>query len=463
MTPFDANLDNDAGHAIDQDDLIAFHLHELSSPQERALRRVLRSNSALQSESLAIASTLRVFPKHEAPLPLDTAAMDRHWQALRNSLPVHIPAAATPFSLFRLPFAAWAFPTLAAVLLAGVGLVLVLRHNQPSQPAILATNTQPTSSGVAIPATPGSTKSFLTTITPPGTITPLSHSHHALLSHSAQQPLAPVATAITSTRLAQPSTPAPTATNSLPESSPAPAITASTKHPSLLPIPSAQTPTSTQLSNVRPAKTHNPHPADITLAVFGNITLGSSTTSGTATYTQTTTPAIGALASFHQQLHPWLGYRITATHSEPTFRYDYQVPTPYSSAPVSTTAGNTVYEHLYEVAGTYVVQGPHRRRISTAAEAGAGFLAFLPPSANIGNPPLINAYRAEAVLGVSAELALTRHVALHAGYRALLYKSPASYYGSSYGVAVPSDPGNLTLSNEPVIGLTYRFHPPRAE
>ena len=62
MTPFDINPDNDAGHAIDQDDLIAFHLHELSPQQERALHRVLRTNPALQAESVAIAATLQRFP-----------------------------------------------------------------------------------------------------------------------------------------------------------------------------------------------------------------------------------------------------------------------------------------------------------------------------------------------------------------------------------------------------------------
>ncbi len=93
MTPFDINPDNDAGHAIDQDDLIAFHLHELSPSQERALHRVLQSNPHLQSESIAIASTLHAFPKHEPAPLLDAAALDRHWQALRPSLTAYIPAA----------------------------------------------------------------------------------------------------------------------------------------------------------------------------------------------------------------------------------------------------------------------------------------------------------------------------------------------------------------------------------
>jgi hypothetical protein len=172
---------------------------------------------------------------------------------------------------------------------------------------------------------------------------------------------------------------------------------------------------------------------------------------------QSTTPAVGALASFHQQFRPWLGYRITATHSEPTFEYTYQT----SSGGQTSSLGNVVYEHVYEFSGTYVVQGPHHRRISTSAEAGAGVLAFRPPSSNLDSPLVSNAVRPTAVLGIAAEYALTKHLALTAAYRLLLYKAPSAY--STFGSIVPPAPNNLTLSNEPVIGLTYRFHPPRAE
>jgi hypothetical protein len=461
MTPFDINPEHDAGHSIDQDDLIAFHLRELQPPQDRAIHRAMKNNAYLQAESIAIASTLRAFPKQEPSLPLDAAALDRHWQALRNSLPPHVPAATIAPRSF---FTRWGFPALAASALAATAIILALYHSPRTTTPAIATNQSPSSANAAPPASNPNPTSDFSTSTSYSTLAPSSNTKRlhnvdpTALNPSANQPLTPFPTAVTSVPSTQPSSDAPNSIHPSPETSPAPAITASNEHPSPLPIPSPQTPSTMQLSRVRPPRLHNPHSADITLAVLGNLTVGNSSTSGTAAYTQSTTPAIGVLASFHQQLRPWLGYRITATHSEPTFRYAYQVPTAYSSAPVTSTAGNTVYEHAYELAGTYVVQGPHRRRISTSAEAGAGLLAFLPPGTNIGNPPLINAYRPEAVAGVSAELALTRHISLHAGYRALLYKAPASYYGSSYGVAVPSDPGNLTLSSEPVLGLTYRFH-----
>lgn len=175
MTPFDINPDNDAGHTLDQDDLIAFHLHELTPPQERAFHRVLRTNPALQAESLAIAATLHAFPKHE-PLPatLDpTATASRIWQSLRPNLTPYIPAAATPASLFKiplnLPFASWAIPTVAAAVLATTALVLALHHYQPSNPITVATTNAPTTESLP-PTTPSNTAT-------PSSATPIAPAH----------------------------------------------------------------------------------------------------------------------------------------------------------------------------------------------------------------------------------------------------------------------------------------------
>jgi hypothetical protein len=143
MTPFDQNIDTDAGHtidpSIDQDDLIAFHLRELPRQQKLAVLRALQNNPNLRAESMAIASTLRAFPKHEAPLPLDTAALDRHWLTLRRSLPIHVPPAVASRSLFS----RWAIPTLAASALAATALILSLHHNPHTNPSTLATSKSP--------------------------------------------------------------------------------------------------------------------------------------------------------------------------------------------------------------------------------------------------------------------------------------------------------------------------------
>jgi hypothetical protein len=454
MTPFHPDLENDAGHAIDQDDLIAFHLHELSPQQERALHRVLQRDPALQSESIAIASTLRAFPKHEAPLPLDPAALDRHWQALRNSLPVHVATAGIPS---RGLFPRWAFPALAGSVFATAALILALHHSPRTSNPTVATLTPPTIPAVTSNATPSIAAVQINNAVPTKqVIPPTSVAGGSLPNNPTSQPAAPIPSNPTQTQsaIAPPQTQAPTATN----------LIATNQQPTSL--SSTTPPSSTLLNRTHPtSRPHYDRTTDITLAAFGNFTPGRSFTSTTGTgdsavtasYMQSTTPAVGALASFHQQFRPWLGYRITAAHSEPTFEYTYQT----SSDGQPSSLGNVVYEHVYEFSGTYVVQGPHHRRISTSAEAGAGVLAFRPPSSNLDSPLVGNAVRATAVLGIAAEYALTKHLALTAAYRLLLYKAPSAY--STFGSIVPPAPNNLTLSNEPVIGLTYRFHPTREE
>jgi hypothetical protein len=459
MTPFHPDLENDAGHTIDQDDLIAFHLHELSPQQERALHRVLQSNRRLQSESIAIAATLHAFPKHEPALPLDAAALDRQWQTLRSSLPAHVPLTAAPRSLFRHAlFTRWALPTFAAAALVGLAAFFALHHTPHTNPPTIATTTPPPPLPTVSSAIPSSNAVPSIHSVPPKVSIPSVPSHvSSLFTHPTPQTYASVPV--------NPSPTLPASTQPVIATSPA-AVSPTTSN-----IATSQQPTSlsaapTAVSRTRPtSRPHYDRTTDITLAALGNFTPARSFTSTTGTgdsavtasYMQSTTPAVGALASFHQQFRPWLGYRITATHSEPTFEYTYQT----SSGGQTSSLGNVVYEHVYEFSGTYVVQGPHHRRISTSAEAGAGVLAFRPPSSNLDSPLVSNAVRPTAVLGIAAEYALTKHLALTAAYRLLLYKAPSAY--STFGSIVPPAPNNLTLSNEPVIGLTYRFHPPRAE
>ncbi len=131
------------------------------------------------------------------------------------------------------------------------------------------------------------------------------------------------------------------------------------------------------------------------------------------------------------------------------------------ASPDTSSAGNIIHQHAYELSGTYVVDGPRHRRISTSAEAGAGDACLAPGRLRSIHHPINNAYRPAGVFGVSAEYALSKHLAIHAAYRALLYKAPQAY--PTYGAVVPPAPSNLTLSSEPVIGLTYRFRSTNAE
>jgi len=455
MSPFDQNISKDAGQVIGQDDLIAFHLHELSPQQERAVQRVLQHNPALQSESLAIAAALRVFPKREAPFPLDAATLDRHWHALRPSLTAYVPPATVPCRLSNLQ--RWAIPTFAAAALAATAVIVALHHNQPSQPTAMATNLSPSPSAL----TPAQHS-----ITAPGTTTPAGvitlNAYRARLDHSS-----PLPNPVPPTPLISPPTPPPTpaATTSAPSTSPSPEVnpsttsTADTAPPGapLVATAASQAPT-THTSPRRSSRTRHDHTSDITVAAFGNLTAGRSFTSTagagasavTARYGQSTDPSIGVLASFHQQFRPMLGYRVTASYSAPSFQYTY-------STAGNSTLDNSVHQHVTELSGSYVVESQRHHRISTAAEAGASLLVLIQANPNSSTAPVGNTLRPAAVVGASVEFALSRHWAIHTGYRALLYNAPAAY--STYGSTIPTAPNHLTLSSEPVVGFTYRFRP----
>ena len=214
--------------------------------------------------------------------------------------------------------------------------------------------------------------------------------------------------------------------------------------------------------SIHNAKAHASHPAvyhphitDVSLAIFANLTAtdASTTTSGsgasliTQTISQTASPAVGALASFHQQLRPWLGYRVTATYFHPSFEYNNTLGiTGYASA----FAPNLVNTQVYEVGATYVVQGPHRHRLTTTVEAGASMLDFAPNA----NQSQTTSIRPAAIVGVGAEYALTKRLSLRAGYRAQIYKGPAfsaPYTGSTFATT------NTVFSSNPILGFTYRL------
>ncbi len=164
---------------------------------------------------------------------------------------------------------------------------------------------------------------------------------------------------------------------------------------------------------------------------------------GTDSYFQGATHAISAVAAFHQQLRPAVGYRVTASYTRPDFQYTLRTP---------TTTGSTIDidGRVYELAATYVVQGPHHGRVSTSAEAGAGVMGILPtlPSTDTSDN-----VRFAAVYGVVAEVGVTKHLAVHLAYRGQAFKGPDFKYTGFFGPVSTA----VLLSNEPTVGITYRF------
>ncbi len=117
---------------------------------------------------------------------------------------------------------------------------------------------------------------------------------------------------------------------------------------------------------------------------------------------------------------------------------------------VVSDSGTESSGRIYDLAATYVVQGPHLERLSTSVEAGAGIM-FVPtlPTANASHN-----LRSAAIVGVAAEYELTKRLGLHLGYRAQAFKTPDfNYSGNDKHIVTTT-----LISNEPTEGITYRFH-----
>ncbi len=107
---------------------------------------------------------------------------------------------------------------------------------------------------------------------------------------------------------------------------------------------------------------------------MGGMLIGSrDVTSNGTTHSQSATHAVSAIASFHQQLRPAIGYRVTASYARPDFQYE------------SANGQSQINGSVYEVAGTYVFQGPHHGRVSTGVEGGAGLMTILPTAERHGH------------------------------------------------------------------------------
>ena len=145
-----------------EEELIAYHLHELSPLRARAVRLALERDPELAAESEEIAKTLRAFSSHEPVPQIDAAMLERSWQNLRPSLAVLTPA--------RRSYSwRWAFAAGAgfAAIIAAVMVFSMLHY------AVSPVST----AGVHVPKTP-STAASVPSVEVPAVISEL-HDHQA--------------------------------------------------------------------------------------------------------------------------------------------------------------------------------------------------------------------------------------------------------------------------------------------
>jgi len=183
---------------------------------------------------------------------------------------------------------------------------------------------------------------------------------------------------------------------------------------------------------------------DLTVSVGGTFTATTGNTVNAIKRSESALPGLTLIGSFHQQFKPLVGYRVTVSSTRSDFRYDNFTGT-------GSTSSQYINGRIYEIAGTYVVRGPRLGRVSTYAEAGAGFMAILPTFTGTGNDFNISP---AGVVGVAADIPLTKHFGVHAAYRAQGYKGPDFHANPAI---YPLANSKILISQEPSIGITYRF------
>ncbi|SFS17657.1 hypothetical protein SAMN05421771_3223 [Granulicella pectinivorans] len=107
-----------------EEDLIAFHLHELAD--EAPVRAHVEQCSACASLSESIAETLRVFSADAVP----QANLDHAWQRLRINLPTLTPVPVQR-KWYQLPRLNWSLAGLAAAALLTVAVFTLHPHTRP--------------------------------------------------------------------------------------------------------------------------------------------------------------------------------------------------------------------------------------------------------------------------------------------------------------------------------------------
>jgi hypothetical protein len=130
---------------INENELIAYHLDELSPLRKRAVRLALERDAALAVESEEIAETLRAFSGGPAPV-VDEALLERSWQRVRPSFAVLSPQVKE--RSWR-----WAWMLGSGLAASAVLLTMFLPAHRTVQPQVASTDSrEATATSVATPA-----------------------------------------------------------------------------------------------------------------------------------------------------------------------------------------------------------------------------------------------------------------------------------------------------------------------
>ncbi len=436
---------------ITEEDLIALHMQELEPAREREVRLAIAVDAALAAEYGAVAATFAGLQGKS--VKVDAAVVDRNWKVLRPSLKTHVLPAPVP---------AWRMPVLAGLALAGAATVAyVALHVPGGAPAAEKTVPPAPSQGTTGPTFSSPASSGPSAMRQPGEVTPpmpmpsdsgfrvrLGGGVYHQPEQRSESPIRMLSLATThswagATPDAARREQRPAAAPLTEQPTPAVALTAEPVVPQLAGPEAAGKNDSAARGGLAGvvkgvAVRSNPRRTSDVMLGLGGTFIVPRTSQNALTLPEkvTATHAIVALAAVHQQFRTALGYRVTASYTRPDFEYSY------------ARGSGQMNSRIFELAATYVVQGPHHKGLSTSFDIGGGGLLFVPQVQSSSGQKLT---RAEGVLGVNVDYAITSRLGARLGYRAKVFRVPEF---QDLGIFVNTP---LTGSNEPELGVTYRF------
>lgn len=217
-----------------------------------------------------------------------------------------------------------------------------------------------------------------------------------------------------------------------------------------------------QTGGAKPSKKKSIISTDVSLGVFGQLTRtrtpGNTIQDQYGSYstqtTQGTSPSAGVLGTFHQSLHPWLGYNVNLGYSRFSENYSQgaaYVPAKNWSVPAwNSFSRGSIGTEMYEISIAYVFAGPRTRRFNTFGQFGGGGLFFLPTQ----NPsPANKQIRPAMIFGVGMNYRISKHFDIRAEYRGLFYKNP----DFAYSIGDIPITKMFTVTSTPTVSLVYRF------
>lgn len=203
--------------------------------------------------------------------------------------------------------------------------------------------------------------------------------------------------------------------------------------------------------------------SDFSLGMFGQLTPARTPTAvsydaGTL-ITQTiqgTSSSAGILGTFHQSFARWLGYNVNFGYSRFSEEYSqgvYFIPDPHlfpTENPASYFNRGSIGTSMYELTGSYLIQGLKAGHVNWFGQLGGGVLSFLPTK----DPSFLSVqFRPAMVFGTGMDYELAKHWALRAEYRGLFYKNP-DFKGANGEVPAVK---LYTITSEPTLSIVYRF------